>query len=72
VWRVSGAAGLSVALNNLLQEPLERRSRGHAAAQVGWLGVGCGDGVVDVPVCAGGKVWECAGVGCAERRVDVL
>lgn len=38
VWRVSGAAGLSLALSNLLQEPLERRSRGHAAAQVGgWL-----------------------------------
>lgn len=34
VWRVSGPGGLSVALNNLLQEPLERRSRGHAAAQV--------------------------------------
>lgn len=37
VWRVSGVGGLSMALNTLLQEPLERRSRGHAAAQVGGL-----------------------------------
>jgi hypothetical protein len=35
VWRVAGADGLAVAVGTLLREPLERRSRGHAAAQVG-------------------------------------
>jgi hypothetical protein len=34
VWRVAGADGLAVAVGTLLREPLERRSRGHAAAQV--------------------------------------
>jgi hypothetical protein len=64
VWRVSGAAGLSVALNNLLQEPLERRSRGHAAAQVGvdvdtelWMRVSC----LSVPGVCWGRVAVCSG-----------
>jgi hypothetical protein len=34
VWRVSGHEGLTSAVAALLREPLERRSRGHAAAQV--------------------------------------
>jgi hypothetical protein len=33
VWRVAGAEGLTSAVASLLREPLERRSRGHAAAQ---------------------------------------
>eukprot|EP00775_Hariotina_reticulata_P014462 gene14462-14576_t len=33
VWRVAGSDGLCAALATLLREPLERRSRGHAAAQ---------------------------------------
>lgn len=33
VWRVSGTEGLTLAVSTLLKEPLERRSRGHAAAQ---------------------------------------
>jgi len=33
VWRVSGEKGLVMAVSTLLREPLERRSRGHAAAQ---------------------------------------
>jgi hypothetical protein len=34
VWRVAGPDGLCAALTTLLREPLERRSRGQAAAQV--------------------------------------
>ncbi|KAF6255509.1 hypothetical protein COO60DRAFT_1534606 [Scenedesmus sp. NREL 46B-D3] len=33
VWRVTGTDGLAMAVGTLLREPLERRSRGHAAAQ---------------------------------------
>lgn len=33
VWRVGGEKGLAQAVSTLLREPLERRSRGHAAAQ---------------------------------------
>ncbi|CAD7697115.1 unnamed protein product [Ostreobium quekettii] len=33
VWRVSGEVGLAESIGTLLREPLERRSRGHAAAQ---------------------------------------
>jgi hypothetical protein len=33
VWRVAGREGLALAVSTLLREPLERRSRGHAAAQ---------------------------------------
>ncbi|WIA36477.1 hypothetical protein OEZ86_007777 [Tetradesmus obliquus] len=33
VWRVTGVDGLAAAVGTLLREPLERRSRGHAATQ---------------------------------------
>lgn len=33
VWRVDSTEELAFAISTLLKEPLERRSRGHAAAQ---------------------------------------